>query len=834
MMDHDIVEKFTTHLKNVLTRTLCFVVETQQKTIHPEHLLWALGTEKGSIGAEVLKKVRIKVEPLRDLVGASLKMPAHREPPKTALAPMLSENAKRAIEKAVLVASVYEHQYVGTEHLLSGLLQAEDHTIAEFFSRQAVDLKELRHHLSIVLKSVSKFPEVVNTITEPEASTVSTLPVPRDEREPEKRKTAALDFFGRDLTSDDMQKRLDPVIGRDAEIERVMEILCRRTKNNPLLLGDPGVGKTAIVEGLAKRIAADDVPAPLRDKRLVSLDLSMIVAGTMYRGEFEARMRQLVDEVRDHHEVILFVDEVHMLVGAGAASGSLDAAGILKPALARGEIRCIGATTTEEYKKHIETDTALERRFQPVRVDEPTEEASVEILRGIAPAFETYHGVRVTEEAIQAAVRLSVRYLPERHLPDKAIDLMDEAAAARRVRRPFRSTSDKRRATERELTAVQDQKRQAVAEENFARAMECKGKEQRLRQALEALSEATEQNEPTPIRASDIADVVTRTIHVPLTELATDERNWLVRLEQELATHVMGQEAAVKRVADAVRRAKTGVSNPTRPRASFLFLGPSGVGKTELARAMARVVFGDAHALIQLDMSEFSEAFTVSKLLGSPAGYVGYREHTKLTDQVKQRPYSIVLFDELEKAHRDVQNILLQLLETGELSDATGRKINFRNTMVVMTSNVGLERLEGTNLGFRGGEHRTTVTLDDLKDELEDRFRPELLHRMDAICLFDRLDRVSLEAIAKKQLGELAARLAEQGVRFTYDDNVPDAMAARAEKGKLRAREIRKIIQTEIEPVIADSLLKQHTGKSLHLVQEPKGFRLSLRRLPST
>ncbi len=837
MMDQHIVEKFTTHLKNVLTRALCFVVETQQKTIAPEHLLWALGTEKGSIGAEVLHKARVKAEVLRELIGASVKAAESRAVPQSGPMPFLSEHAKRAIEKAVLTASVYEHQYVGTEHLLSGLLQVRDQEVEGFFTRQRVDLKELRHHLSVVLKSASKFSELTNSVADDKEPGVSTLPVEReaerhDEADPAK--TPALDFFGRDLTSDETRKKLDPVIGRETEIERVMEILCRRTKNNPLLIGEPGVGKTAIVEGLAKKIGDGAVPPALSGKRVVSLDLSSMIAGTMYRGEFEARVKQVVEETRANPNIILFLDEVHMIVGAGAASGSLDAANMLKPALARGEIRCIGATTMAEFKKHIETDAALERRFQNVLVDEPTEEDAHEILRGLAPAFESFHNVQVTNDAIRAAVKLSTRYLPDKHLPDKAIDLLDEAAAAKRVRRQTPTSGDELNMLERDLAAVREQKRQAVAEENYGAALSLKEQEQTLHERREALQHAANPTSRETITAEDVARVVSRMLKIPLSDLDLHERDRLLSLERALCEHVIGQPSAVARVAAAVRRAKTGVSNPARPLASFLFLGPSGVGKTELARAVSRVLFGSDASLIALDMSEFSEGFTVSKLLGSPAGYVGYRDATKLTDQVKQKPHSVVLFDELEKAHRDVQNVLLQLLETGELTDATGRKINFRNTIVVMTSNAGVERLQGASLGFSAGEKASRLDLEDLRAELEERFRPELLNRMDAVCVFDALSEDALKQIANKELHELSARLREQSIAISFEPGLDTWLAARAAISKLRAREIRQAIQNEIEPLIADHLLRAPTRKRLHVNIEGNAVNLGAvtRRMP--
>jgi ATP-dependent Clp protease ATP-binding subunit ClpC len=832
-MDHHVVEKFTTHLKNVLTRALCFVVETQQKTIEPEHLLWALGTEKGSIGAEVLHKANVKVEALRQLIGAAVKTHIEPVPSSVAASPLLSENAKRTIEKAVLAASVYEHQYVGTEHLLSGLLQVRDKTIEEFFDRSRVDLKEVRQHLAIVLKSTSKFPEMTQTV--PETAPVATATVQAERTETDiatrvaeteqKEKTPALDFFGRDLSSPEMQARIDPVIGREEEIQRVMEILCRRTKNNPLLLGEPGVGKTAIVEGFAKLLHEGAVPAALQGKRVIALDLSSMIAGTMYRGEFEARLRQVVEEARENEDVILFIDEVHMLIGAGAATGSLDAANMLKPALARGDIRCIGATTLSEFKKHMETDAALERRFQSVMVDEPSPEDTLSILRGIARYFERFHRVQISDSALKAAVTLSMRYQPEKHLPDKAIDLIDEAAAAARVRSATPNPLDRTRLVERELEKLREEKRQAVAEENFTNALALKEKERALLAKWESI-----ENEPvTPsaitIDESDVRAVLARTLKIPLAHLAVDERERLLDLESRLSAHVIGQPEAIRLVSDAVRRAKTGVTNPARPLASFLFLGPSGVGKTELAKAIALEVFRDTNALVRLDMSEFAEGYTVSKLLGSPAGYVGYRESAKLTDQVKQRPYCVVLFDEMEKAHPDVQNLLLQLLENGEVTDATGRRVNFRNAIVVMTSNVGLEKLEGGHVGFANGtEDRKALLEQDLRRELEERFRPELVNRIDAVCVFDALDESALTQIADKQLRELVNRVKDQDFRLTVDPTISTRIAARARDSKLRAREIRKIIQTEVEPLIAFHLLKKRGRKLLRVTHVGDAF----------
>ncbi len=810
-MSHDIIDKFSTHLKNVLTRSLVFVVENGRTLVEPEHLLWALGTEKGSVGAELILKARVKPEHLREFVAS-----AGRRSAAEAGSPFLSDAAKRAVEKAVLTANVHEHRYVGTEHLLSGLLQIADPGIDAFLSAEKVDLPRLREQIAVVLKSVTKFPELAESIPRslpgetPVGDAAAKAAAPAAEEEP---KTPALDYFGRELTGKAMQKNIDPVIGREREIERVMEILCRRTKNNPLLLGEPGVGKTAIVEGLAKRIAEGRVPAALADKRVFSIDLGLMVAGTMYRGEFEARVKQMVEEVRRLGNAILFVDEVHQMVGAGSAGGSMDAANMLKPALARGEIRMIGATTPAEFKKHIESDAALERRFQSVQVDEPTAERALEILKGVAAQYEAFHDVRLSPAALEAAVRLSVRYLADKRLPDKAIDLIDEAAAASRVRREESPPEERRRSIARRLAEIQTEKRTAVHEEKFMDAVRLKEEEERLRAQLAGLETKGPERVHAIISDRDVARVVSRTLNIPLEDLIDEGARDLRGIETRLVGRVIGQDAAVKTVAAALRRAKTGLSLPNRPLASMLFLGPSGVGKTELAKAVASVFFQDPAAIIRLDMSEYAEGFTSSKLIGAPAGYVGYRENAALSDRVKQRPYGVVLFDELEKAHRDVQNLLLQILEEGELTDATGRKVSFRNAIVVVTSNVGLERFRSGGIGFSGSPETAQADLSrDLRGELESRFRPELVNRLDLVSVFQPLTRDALEQIAAKHLGELADRLRERDIRLDAHKAVARHIALAVDDTH-GARDIRRHVQTHVEDKIADLIAEGISGK---------------------
>lgn len=815
-MQQDIVDKFTTHLKDTLTRALVLATEGGENVVHPTHLLWALALEQGSVSFDILKRADIKADHFKRYFTSRGSVKTINDSP----IPLLSEEAKRALEKAVLTANIYEHKYVGTEHLLSGILQIESRALLAFFNDENIDLTKLREQVAVILRSTSRFPEFTDPIQD-EGVSIMMLEdeLPRDNQKGGSSKTPALDYFAQDLTSDDVQAGIDPVIAREKEIERVMEILSRRTKNNPLLLGEAGVGKTAIVEGLAKRILAGEVPAVLQGKRIMALDLALVLAGTMYRGEFEERLRQIIDEVRTSNNVVLFIDEIHTIIGAGASSGSMDAANILKPALARGEIRCIGATTPQEYKKHIETDAALERRFQTVQIQEPSTTDTIKILKGIAENYEKYHGVKITAEAIAAAVDLSERYLHHKFLPDKAIDLIDEAAAAYRIANSNPDFAKQIAVLEQDLKRVRAQKRQAVVEEHFIKAKKAKAEETALITKINAIKVSDPPaNKVGKITRVEISKVIAKATGIPVANLVTEERKRLVTLEADLAKHLIGQPQAVAAVADAVKRSKTGVTDPNRPLASFLFLGPSGVGKTELARTLAKTVFQQADSLVQLDMSEFAESYTVSKLIGSPAGYVGYRETALLTDKVKQKPYSVVLFDELEKAHADVQNLLLQILENGELSESTGRKISFRNSIIVITSNIGLERFASGGLGFSGSAETEQAELkSDIQTELTDRFRPELVNRVDKICIFKPLSSQCLTQIAQTQLKQLSERLLQNKVKIVYNSKVAKYIAGLATESEVGAREIRRIITNIVEAEIAKTLLTKPKTKELTL-----------------
>lgn len=821
----EIMEKFTNHLKNVLTRALCLVVEQGGDTIGVEHLLWAVGTEEGCVGAEVLVKAGIKQDALRALVGAPTTVTTQARNIDSPT-PLLSDECKQAIEKAVLTASMYEHRYVGTEHLLSGILQLGKGDVQTFFHNQGVREGSLSTSLSAIFKTTSTFPDVLKQDEQEEHHHHHEHDHEHDGESAVEgdSKTPALDFFTVELTTREAASEIDPLIGREKEVARLAHILLRRTKNNPLLVGEPGVGKTAIVEGLAKAIVEGKVPDALLNKRILRLDLASLVAGTMYRGDFENRVQQVLDEVHDRPDLILFIDEIHTIVGAGSASGSLDAANILKPALARGELRCIGATTLAEYKKDIEPDGALDRRFQVIHVKEPSLAEAKVMIEGLRPNYEKFHGVAFDDDAVETALVMADRYLHGKQFPDKAIDVLDEAGAAAVLKNASARRAQQVRDVENMLRAVRLEKTAAVFDERFADALSCKTREEALLQELETLQKAVPHIAAKRITRDDILKAVAHMTGIPVETLSETETDKLRTLEDRLAKRVVGQKDAVRRVSQALRRAKLGLARRERPLASFLFVGPSGVGKTELARAIAQELFDDKNAFVRFDMSEFSEGFTVSKLLGSPAGYVGYREGAKLTDAVKARPHCVVLFDELEKAHPDVHNILLQLLDDGIITDATGRTVSFKNAIVIMTTNAGRERFFASGVGF--GEATDTSDekfREDLRRLLEDFFRPELLNRIDHTCLFRPLVHADFTDIARLALQELQARAKDTGVSLTFAPTVAGEIAKRVNQ-KLGARDVRRVIEEHIEHQLADTLLA--TSKrphELHVSPDGKG-----------
>jgi len=704
---------------------------------------------------------------------------------------------KHVLEQAMAIARSGGLAMVGTEHLLLALLQERGCAAVNLLLQQNISVQDLINDIHRAMKGGKPDEGAGGEGGETTA-------------------TPTLDQFGRDLTKLAQSQQIDPVIGRETEIARVMQILCRRTKNNPVLIGEPGVGKTAVAEGLALRIASGEVPELLRGKRVFSVDLTGMVAGTKYRGDFEERIKTAIDEVHKAKNVILFIDELHTIVGAGAAEGATDAANILKPSLARGEMQVIGATTLDEYRKHIEKDAALARRFQPVTVDEPNEAETLEILRGLRDKYEAHHKIRITEEAMEAAVRLSSRYIGDRFLPDKAIDLVDEAASRVRLR-AFTAPADVKEIEDR-LKEVEDEKNAAAQAEEFTRAAELRDEQRELEQALEERKSAWQERngqEAGEVNPEEIASIVSQWTGIPATQLTQEETERLLKMEDELHGRIVGQNEAVAAVSKAIRRGRAGLKDPKRPTGSFLFLGPTGVGKTELSKALAASMFGSENAMVRLDMSEYMEKHTVSRLVGSPPGYVGYDEGGQLTEQVRRRPYCVVLFDEIEKAHPDVFHVLLQILEDGRLTDAQGRVVDFKNCIVIMTSNLGAKLItkQTGGLGFTRDEPLEGIQnqekiRDAVMGELKKSFRPEFLNRVDDIIVFHQLDRAQIQEIARRMLEQVQARLADQGVHVIFEDSVSARMANAGFDPIYGARPLRRAIQTQIEDLLSEKLLE--------------------------
>ncbi len=825
-MDSPIQDKLTSRLKNVLSAASKISQELGHEHIGTEHVLYGMMSESGSLAYSMLKKFGFTPEFIR----TELERMEKRGPWKEEL----SANTRAAFEKAARVAFQFHHRYIGTEHLLFGLLANKNSAAYKLLEKSPVDVKALSQQTQIVLKSTSHFPDLSaflgipsGLVQAPPAAAAkparSTGPAAAHEGGEKKRgKSAVFEYFTQDLTESAGKGKFDPVIGRTKEIERVMSILNRKSKNNPILIGEPGVGKSAVVIGLAQRLAEGRVPAKLSGKRILALDMASLLAGTTFRGEFEERVKELVKELEADKNAILFIDEIHTIVGAGAAGGSMDAANMLKPALARGEVSIIGATTLDEYRKHVEKDAALERRFQPVIIKEPSAEETLEILRGTREAYEQHHGLTVTDEAIAAAVDYSVRYITDRYLPDKALDLLDEAAATQQLQFAGSHEAQQAQTLKKELETLKVKKEQAIESENYEEALTAKRAEDNLSEKVAALSRkvSDEQGGKRPeIVAEHIAKVVSDSIGVPVTRILASEIKKLANLEGILRQHIVGQEEAITAIARYVRRSRAGIASPNRPLGSFIFLGPTGVGKTETAKVLAREVFENEEALVRVDMSEYMEGHSVSRLLGSPPGYVGHEEGGKLTEKIRRHPYSIVLFDEIEKAHRDVWNILLQILDEGQLTDSLGKTVNFRNTIVIMTSNIGSEQLTAqAKMGFSlpeesGAQEVVERRYDELKDtvlkELEHEMPPELLGRVDQVIVFAPLALKELEKIAELQIEDLQKRLAQKQISLDVSQGVLQDIAKQAAKLDKGARPLRGIVQQMIEDPIASAIIEQ-------------------------
>lgn len=763
--------------------------------IGTEHILLALIEEGEGVAAKALKEIGLDPEKISGKIVSITGINSPYNGEEVALSPRV----KRVVQLATEEAARQGVNYIGTEHVLLGLIIEGEGIAARVLADLKVNPEKIWEHVIALLGGESEGIPMPGSAPAYAGKGMQT-------------NTPTLNEFGRDLTVMAEEAKLDPVVGREKEIERVIQVLSRRTKNNPVLIGEPGVGKTAIAEGLAQRIINNNVPEILAEKRVVTLDLSSMVAGTKYRGEFEERMKKVMEEIRLAGNVIVFIDELHTLIGAGAAEGAIDAANILKPALARGEMQCIGATTLDEYRKYIERDPALERRFQPITVVEPTIEEAIAILRGLRDRYEAHHGVKITDESIEAAVRLSDRYISDRFLPDKAIDLIDEASS--RVRLHSFTTPPDLKVLEEEAENLKKEKEAAVKLQEFEKAAKIRDQEQKKREELSQIRSNWEDNRDknvTVVGPEDIAGIVSSWTGVPVNKLAEEESARLLKLEEILHEKVVGQKDAVSAVARSVRRARAGLKDPKRPIGSFIFLGPTGVGKTQLARTLAEALFGDENALIRIDMSEYMEKHAVSRMVGSPPGYVGHDEGGQLTELVRRKPYSVVLFDEIEKAHPEVFNILLQVLEDGRLTDSKGRVVDFRNTVLIMTSNVGASYLKKESLGFaasRNAESEYKAMSSRIMEELKKTFRPEFLNRIDEMVVFHELQQEELVSITGILVQDISKRLREQGYNLTVDEKVLEYLAQEGKDPAYGARPLRRAIQKLIEDSLSEKILE--------------------------
>jgi len=805
----DILNKFTYNFKRVLINAQNLAYAKKHNFIEPEDLFFSLLQTRGSLGSDILIKQNVDPNFVNAIKISTNYRPFSVNPEDM---PQPSDLAQKIIEKAVVAAYKHQHKYIGTEHLLWGLTQSEDQKIKQAFINAKLNIANLQQHLNLILKSTSKFSDLAKE------DDIKELDEFLEESIADK---GSLENFTIDLTNPEIQKDIDPVIGRAKEIDRLIEILSRRTKNNPVLLGDAGVGKTAIVEGLAKRITENKVPAVLLNKTILNLDISSLLAGTMYRGEFESRLKQVITEIKNNKNTILFIDELHTIIGAGATSGSLDAANILKPALSRGQLRCIGATTFEEYKKHIESDKALERRFQPIIINESSEAETLQILEGLRENYEKFHQVKITDDAISAAVSLSKRFLPDKHLPDKAIDLIDEAAARFRVRHTKESLIKQIKNLEDKIKLNQNQKKQAILDENYLEALEYKKQEESYLEEmlrLKALDDKNRQNNLGTIDSQHIKEIISDITGVPIISITSNENKRLLHLDKKLGQNIFGQEKALSTIANTIRKAKTGLHDKNKPLASFMFLGPSGVGKTETAKQLANHIFGGQKNLIRIDMSEFSEKFNISKLIGAPAGYIGYKEGNKFTDLVKNKPYSLILFDEIEKAHPDVYSLLLPILEEGELTDATGRTVNFRNCIIVMTSNIGLNEFnQKARLGFGTEENQSNSDFEKTSQEvlssLKKYLPPEFTNRLDNIIVFEALNDMAAKKIISQELKNLLLKLHEQEIEFEFDQKIISNLLQDKTAAQEGARSLKRLVDTQITNQIAADILASKKNK---------------------
>lgn len=853
MSDQERFNKFTKEAKQALVVAQDVAKKTGTSYVGTEHILIGILSQKNSLGATILQNFGVSLENVNLVLKTVGRTQSVQRSGKTPGG--LSGFAKKVIEDAVKSAHEFNHSFVGTEHLLYALVEQENTAATVILENMKISAEDIKKEIIRAFETLKHTPLSNEQGQVPPGGMVNPLEfflsglqgvIAGNEKEQfqgaqkskdgKASKTPALDYFTTDLVQEVREKKVDPIIGRNKEIERCIAILMRKTKNNPVLIGDPGVGKTAVVEGLAQKIAAEDVPEMMLDRKILSLSMAAVVAGTKYRGEFEERIKQILEEAASMTNVILFIDELHTVIGAGSAEGSLDAANILKPALSRGKVQVIGATTTNEYRKHIESDAALERRFQPVMVDEPSEEDTIAILKGLRESFENHHNLIISDDALNAAVKLSTRYINDRFLPDKAIDLVDEAASLRSMY--VKPENDKVKEIQRELKKIVKEKEDAVSRQDYEAAANLRQKELTLINEMEA---AKHVRIPREMRGSigeeNIAQVVSRMTGVPVTKLVKEDIDKLKHLEDTLNKNVVGQEEATKAVSTAVRRARTGITSAKRPIASFIFMGPTGVGKTELVKTIAKEVYGDEDALIKMDMSEFMERHNTSRLTGTTAGYVGYEEGGQLTESVRRKPYSVVLFDEIEKAHPDVFNILLQILEDGILTDGKGRKVDFKNTIIVMTSNIGARKLteSAASIGFNLSHSELDAAMnnfdhkkEEVLKELKNHFRPEFINRIDNIIVFKPLTHESIKEIVKIHVNDLQKRILEKNITLDLTEEALDLLATKSTDPEYGARPVRRKVQENLEDPLSQGLIDGEFGEgdTVQIVKDGDNIKL--------
>lgn len=804
--------RFTERAQKVIMNAQQAAVEFNHGYVGTEHILLGLLKEDDGIAKSLLSNYKVSYEQVKNMI---LQYTGMGDIPIIGNEIALTPRTKRLLDLSLVEASNLQHNYISPEHILLALIKESEGVAYTILRNLNVNFENLRS-------------EIINSMQGYGNSSL------KSERKKGTQKTPTLDKYGRDLTDIALDGKLDPVIGRDEETQRVLEILCRRIKNNPCLIGEPGVGKTAIAEGLAQKIALGNIPEILKNKRVVTLDLSSMIAGSKYRGEFEERLKKVMEEIRIAGNVILFIDEIHTIIGAGGAEGAIDASNILKPALARGEIQCIGATTIEEYRKYIEKDTALERRFQPVTVGEPSKEEALLILRGLRDKYEAHHRAKITDEALDAAVNLSDRYITDRFLPDKAIDLIDEAGS--KVRIQNLTTPPNVKKLEEELEKISKEKADAVAVQDFEKAARFRDKEEEIKkQLVDIKSSWINQNESQELVVTEehVANVVSNWTHIPVQKLTEKESEKLLKLEEILHKRVIGQNEAVSSISRAVRRARVGLKDPKRPIGSFIFLGPTGVGKTELSKALAEAMFGDESNMIRIDMSEYMEKHAVSRLIGSPPGYIGYEEGGQLTEKVRRNPYSVILFDEIEKAHPEVFNILLQILEDGRLTDGKGKYVNFKNTIIIMTSNVGASTLKKQNvLGFTSSnksenEKEYELMKENMMEELKRSFRPEFLNRIDDIIVFHSLSENDLEKIVKLMLGTVINKLEQKDIYLKFTNAAEEYLTKKGIDLEYGARPLRRTITKIVEDRLSEEILSGNVKKGDKVIIDEKEDKLT-------